>query len=145
MSVDQAANRVRARDAKTARGRGLTVAVAAALVGSDWVVAVKLAGIRLTVREVFEGAPSDVRLAAILVTSLVSGLAARLLIAARERFTAKGSCIWVATAVVILVPSFSGPPSAASTIGAMLVLILIHISVAAVLIAGITRRREVPA
>ena len=143
MSVDQAANRVSARNAQATRGRGPAVAVAAALAGSGWVVAVEVAGIPLNVREVYEGAPGEMRWAVVLVASPVSGLAAWLLLAALGRFTAKGSRICVATAVVIVVASFSETLSAASPPGAMLVLILVQEGVAAVHIAGITRRGAV--
>ncbi|XAS67586.1 DUF6069 family protein [Micrococcaceae bacterium Sec5.7] len=125
-----------------ARRRGLSVAAAAALALIEWIVVVKLAGIPLTIEEMYAGASREVGWAAVIVTAVGSGLAAWLLLAVLERFTAKGPRIWVVTAVAALLLSVSGPLSAASTIGVQVALILMHVSVAAVLIAGFTDRRQ---
>ncbi|GAA2350303.1 DUF6069 family protein [Dactylosporangium salmoneum] len=72
------------------------------------------------------------------VTAALAGLAAWGLLAILERATRRGRTIWVITAAVVLLVSLLGPLGAA-TAGAVAGLLALHLTVGAVLLAGLPR------
>jgi Family of unknown function (DUF6069) len=110
-------------------------APAAAL--ATWVLAVPLAGITLTAR--MGDSTRTVAPEAIAVTSLLAGLAGWMLVAVLERFVARPRRIWMISAPAVLAASLTGPLDSAVGAGAALVLVLLHLVVAAVLFLGLVR------
>ncbi|TDE51527.1 hypothetical protein E1295_18155 [Nonomuraea mesophila] len=123
---------------KTALRRPLTVVGASAAALAAWVLAVPVAGIELTARM---GAGVDqVGPAAVVVASLLAGLAGWALLAVLERFTARGGRIWTVVALTVLGLSLLGPLGSAVGTAATVVLLLLHLVVGAVLVPGLARR-----
>lgn len=116
----------------------ITVIGAPAAALATWALAVPLAGITLTART--GGSTQPVGPEAIAVTSLLAGLAGWLLVAVLERFVARPGRIWTISAPAVLAASLAGPLDSAVGAAATLVLILLHLVVAAVLLLGLMRR-----
>jgi hypothetical protein len=74
------------------------------------------------------------------VTSLLAGLAGWLLVAVLERFVARPRRIWTISAPAVLAASLTGPLSSGVGAAAVVALLLLHLVVAAVLVAGLMRR-----
>lgn len=120
----------------TAR-RLLTILGGAATASAIWWISSQLFEIPLTVSGMGVQQVSEVGFAAVLASSLVSGMAAWALLALLERFTRQGRKIWRITAVATLVLSMAGPATAATTVSAGLSLTLMHCGVAAILMRGL--------
>ncbi|TDC05353.1 hypothetical protein E1267_19760 [Nonomuraea longispora] len=118
------------------RPLAVTGACAAALAG--WVLAVPVAGTALTVR--MSGGVQQVGPVAVVVASLLAGLAGWALLAVLERFTARGGRIWTIVALAVLALSLLGPLGSAAGTAATVVLLLLHLVVGAVLVPGLARR-----
>lgn len=103
-----------------------------------WALAVPVAGTTLTVR-MGDGA-QPVGPAPVVVASLLAGLAGWAVVAVLERSTARPGRIWAIVAAAVLAVSLTGPLGSAVGAAAALVLILLHLVVAAVLIPGLARR-----
>ncbi|MBB5781902.1 DUF6069 family protein [Nonomuraea jabiensis] len=116
----------------------LTVIAAPAAALAVWALAVPLAGAALTVRT--GGATQTVGPVSVIVASLVVGLAGWALLAVLERRVARPGRVWTITALVVLVLSLFGPLGSAAGLAATLVLMLLHLVVGAVLVAGLARR-----
>ncbi|MFI6743052.1 DUF6069 family protein [Nonomuraea sp. NPDC050451] len=116
----------------------LTAIGAPAAALAVWALAVPLAGTALTVRT--GGGTQTVGPVSVVVASLVAGLAGWALLAVLERRAARPGRSWTITALVVLVLSLSGPLGSAVGAAATLVLILLHLVVGAVLVAGLARR-----
>ncbi|GAA4587295.1 hypothetical protein GCM10023194_35790 [Planotetraspora phitsanulokensis] len=122
------------------RGRRLVVVAGASVAAlAIWALAGPVAGIDLTVR--LNGADQQVGAGAVIAASLAAGLAAWASLALLERLTDRARRIWTIIAVVVLVFSLTGPLGAAGAAG-MAVLACMHLTVAAVLIPGLTVRRR---
>jgi hypothetical protein len=123
------------------------LSVAGAVVGAAlvWVIAVPVAGVDL-VATPLGGSTMHVTLLAVLVSSLVAGLAGLGLLRLLERRSPKGLRNWTGTAAVVLVLSLASPMGG-ETLGAKLSLVAMHLVVGAVLItgfrAGVTRPSRV--
>ncbi|TDD19183.1 DUF6069 family protein [Nonomuraea diastatica] len=122
----------------TSARRPLTVIGASAAALACWVLAVPVAGIALTVRT--GGGTQQVGPAAVVVASLLAGLAGWALLAALERFASRAGRFWTIVALVVLALSLLGPLGSAADATARLVLVLLHLIVGAVLIPGLARR-----
>jgi Family of unknown function (DUF6069) len=121
----------------TQRTRLLAVVGAAAAALAVWAVADPLAGIDLTVRT--GGGTQEIGSGAVVLVSLVAGLAGWALLDLLERFTAHAREIWIATALVALVLSLLGPLGAAVTAAATVALAGMHLAVSAILIPLLAR------
>ncbi|MDN3242956.1 DUF6069 family protein [Glycomyces tritici] len=117
--------------------RLLTVLAAPAAALLLWAAAAPLGGVDLTVDQA--GTPLTVGPLLIAPAALLIGFAAWGLLAVLERFTARAAMIWSITAAAVLALSLTGP-LAATTTGAMLVLMGMHAVTGGVLIAGLARR-----
>ncbi|TQL96484.1 hypothetical protein FB559_2015 [Actinoallomurus bryophytorum] len=127
----------------TSSKRILTVIGAPAAALATWVLAVPLAGITLTART--GTGTQAVGPVAIVVTSLLAGLAAWALVAILERFVARPGRIWMFSAPAVFAASLSGPLGSGVGAAAVLALVLLHLVVASVLLLGLMRRGTRPA
>jgi uncharacterized protein DUF6069 len=112
------------------RARALAVAGATAATYTIWAGAA-LAGVDLAVRT-GTGEQTVGPLAVVLAT-VVAGLAGWGLLAALERFTRRAATVWTITAAAVLVISLLGPLGA-TTIGAAATLTALHLAAGGVLI-----------
>ncbi|TDC95576.1 hypothetical protein E1292_39195 [Nonomuraea deserti] len=122
----------------TSVSRLLTVIGASAAALAGWVLAVPVAGIALTVR--MGGGMQQVGPAAVVVASLLAGLAGWALLAVLERFASRAGRPWTIVALAVLALSLLGPLGSAAGTTATLVLVLLHLIVGAVLVPGLARR-----
>ncbi|MEU7457927.1 DUF6069 family protein [Streptosporangium roseum] len=117
--------------------RALTVAGATAAALALWTLAGPVAGIDLTVR-LGEGV-QPVGPGAVVVASLLAGLAGWALLASLERITKRPGRTWTVIAVVVLALSLAGPLGGAVGTASTVTLAGMHLIVAAVLIPGLGR------
>lgn len=124
------------------RSIAATAAVLAALV--VWAVAVPLLGVQLTVRMTpGSGSVQTIGVGFVLAASVLAALLGWGLLVALERRTQRAGTVWTVAAAVVLLLSLAGPLTAAVTTGGTVSLVLLHLSVAAVLIP-LLRRTAAP-
>lgn len=114
----------------------MLVAAASALV--VWALAVPVAGVALTVR--MGGGTQVVGPMSVIVAGLAAGLAGWGLLAVLERSASRPGRVWTFVAVAVLILSLLGPLGSAVGGAATAVLIVMHLVVGAVLLAGLVRR-----
>lgn len=129
----------------TRRGRrwaAVTGATGAALL--VWLLAVPLLGVELTTTIGPQGAAVPVGVAGVGFAGLLGGFAAWGLLALLERFTTRAPTVWTVVALTVLVLSLTGPLTLATSAAAAVVLVTMHVAVAAVLVAvlGPTARSQ---
>ena len=118
--------------------RAFTVVGAAIASVAIWGISVPLLGAHLLIR--FGSGPAQsVGVDYIIGATVIASLAAWGVLALLERRTPRAHTIWTALAVVVLIASLSLPFIAATTTSARVVLIVMHVAVAAVLIVGLPR------
>jgi hypothetical protein len=126
------------------RRRVLTVIGAPAAALAVWAVAVPLAGATLTVRS--GDGTQTVGWVSVLVTSLLAALVALGLTLVLERVASRPTLVWTIAAPPALLASLTGPLGSGVGTTTVLVLITLHLAVAAVLVPGLlpraSRRRE---
>jgi hypothetical protein len=115
-----------------------TVLGAPAAALAVWALAVPLAGITLTVRT--GGGTNTVGPVPVAAASLLAGLAGWLLLIVLERSVARPGRTWTIIALAVLALSLTGPLGSAVGAATALVLILMHLAVAAVLLRALVRR-----
>ena len=108
--------------------------VAAVLV---WIAAVPVAGVHLEV--LMGGETEAVTLRAVVVVALGAGLLGWALLAALEWRVRRAVAIWTAIALAVTLLSLLGPLTAATSTAAAVVLVCLHLVVAAVLIPALRR------
>lgn len=113
--------------------RGLSVMAATAAAVMVWLVAKPLLSIDLLVRPE-GGAAQQVGAGAVIAVSLAVSLLGWGLMALLERRTPRVRTIWTGIAVAVLLVSLAGPLASTSAASTKTVLVLMHITVAAVLI-----------
>jgi hypothetical protein len=122
---------------KRRRTRGLAIVAAAAATFTVWTIAHPVAGADLIVDT--GSGPTTVTPVAVVLTTLVAGLAAWALLALAERFTRRAAEIWSGIAGVVLLISLPGPIGSAVGGGATAALIAMHLVTGAVLIPLMAR------
>ncbi|BCB77511.1 hypothetical protein GCM10022251_69450 [Phytohabitans flavus] len=115
-----------------ARTRAVVILVATAATCAIWAVARGL-GTDLTANE------RAVALPAVILTTVLVGLAAWALLAILERATRHAATAWTCVAAVVLVLSLAGPVGGAETTGGTVALAAMHLAAGAVLILGLRR------
>lgn len=117
--------------------RSLVVVGATAAAAAVWLLAVPVADVDLAV--VMDGQAEAIGLREVVVTALGAGLLGWAALELLERVSGRGVAVWRAIALVVLGLSLVGPllwgDGAASTI----VLVVMHLSVAAVLVPLLPR------
>jgi hypothetical protein len=116
--------------------RALTVGTAVVAAVLVWTVAGPIAGADLTVRS--GGGTQHVNLVDVVLATLVAGLVAWGLRALLDKLTRRPGPVWTVSAAIALVLSVVGPLSATHA-SAMAILTLLHLLVAGILIAGLSR------
>ena len=124
------------RSTRTTRALSVLAATAAAV--ALWVVAAPIGGADLTVQQ-GDQEPMEIGVALVVATALVAGLAGWGLLAVLGRATRRPRTVWTVVAVIALALSLLPPLTAEATSGAHVTLVLMHIVVGAVLIAGLRR------
>ncbi|WP_248958257.1 DUF6069 family protein [Sphaerisporangium perillae] len=123
--------------------RALAVAGAAVAGLAVWAVADPVAGVDLAVRlNGTAGAVDRVGPAAVVITSVLAGLAGWALLALLERLTRRGTSTWTVVALVVLVLSLAGPLASGVTAAAKIALLCMHLAVGAVLIGVLPAARR---
>ncbi|MER7133485.1 DUF6069 family protein [Streptosporangium saharense] len=120
----------------TSLGRTLVVLGAPVTALVVWILAVPVAGTTLSVRT--GDATQTVEAVPVAVAGLLAGLAGWALLAVLERLTSRPRRIWTIVAVIVWVLSFFGPLGSAVGAPATLVLLLMHLTVGATLILGLS-------
>jgi hypothetical protein len=123
---------------RRARGRAVVVAGAVAAALGVWLVAVPLLGVDLQVQP-NGGRAQAVGVGEVVVASLAAALLGWALLALLERRTARALTLWTSAAVAVLLLSLGAPLTAARTASAAIVLVALHLTVAAVVIVGLRR------
>lgn len=140
MTTTASPSRVTASPHRQLRSRAsaVTAAVLAALI--VWSVAVPLLGVDLTVRTNPGGSSTQtIGAASVLAVSLLASMLGWGLPAVLERRTQRAGTLWTVIASVVLLLFLAGPLTAAGTTAAAVALVLLHLSVAAVLISLLRR------
>jgi hypothetical protein len=121
--------------APLARTRALGVGGAIVAAVAVWVIAVPLLGVHLLIR-FGSGAPQTIGFGYVVGATLIASMAGWGLLAMLERRTSHARAIWTVTALVVVLASLSLPLTAGTTTATKVVLALMHVAVAAVLIAA---------
>jgi hypothetical protein len=105
---------------------------------SVWALAVPLGGVDLAVRS--GDGTRTVGPVPVVTASLLAALAGVILLAVLDRRSTRPRRVWTMVALGVLPTSFVGPLDSAAGVTAALVLILMHLVVGTVVIAGLARR-----
>ncbi|MET8154052.1 DUF6069 family protein [Actinoplanes sp. NPDC049668] len=108
--------------------RGLAVVAAVGATYTVWTLAHQIAGVELVV----DG--GSVTPAAVVLATVIAGLAAWALLALLERLTRRAAAIWSGIAGAVLLVSLLGPIGSAVGAGATAALVAMHLAAGAVLI-----------
>ena len=127
----------------TRRERWLAVLGPAGAALAVWLAAVPLAGVDLQVR--MSGTTEDVGPVSVVVSALLAAVAGLGCLAVLRRITKRPARIWTLLASAVLVLSLSGPLGQAVGTGATVILVAMHLAVAAVLIPLGRRLASAPA
>ena len=119
-------------------GRAITVAGASVAALFIWVVQGPLTGVDLIVRT--GDGRTTVGPVAVVGVSLAVGLAGWAALAVLERNTARARRVWLVVAVAVLLLSFAGPLTSATSAAVVGPLLAMHAVVGTILIAGLSRR-----
>lgn len=139
MSIATGPTAVASRHVGRTTGRVLTVAGAAAAAVALWALVGPVGGVVLDVR--LNGVVQRVGPVAVVVASLLAGLAAWGLLTLVERRRSRARRTWTIVVVAGLLLSLAGPLGAAVGIACTLSLVGMHLVVAAVLLVGLGRSR----
>jgi Family of unknown function (DUF6069) len=122
------------------RIRAVATAVAVAVCVVIWLIADPIAGADMRVTPPGSDTALDVTLAAVIVNSLFACLLAWLLLLLLERITPRrASTIWTITATVVFLLSLFAPLSSDADGGVKVALLLMHTTVAVVIIPAFRR------
>lgn len=124
---------------KRRRTRAVAVVAAAAATFVVWTVAYPIAGVDLVVDS--GSGPTTVGPVAVVLVTVLAGLAAWGLLALLERVSRRGTTIWTWTAAAVLLLSLLGPIGSAEGGGATVALLAMHLVTGAVLIPTMAARR----
>ncbi|BCJ30475.1 DUF6069 family protein [Actinocatenispora sera] len=128
---------------RPARARALTVATAVVAAVLGWAVLAPVAGLDLIVT-VGTG-QQRIGAAAVIVATLVVGLAGWGLRALLDRLTGRARTVWTVIAATVLALSLLGPVGSAVGGGTVAALIGLHLLVGLVLLLGLRTGRRTPA
>jgi hypothetical protein len=117
--------------------RALAVAAAAGATLTVWTIAHPVAGTDLVVDT--GSGPATVTPAAVVLATVVAGLAAWALLAVLERLTRRPATVWSSTACTVLIASLLGPIDSAVGAGTTVALVAMHLATGAVLIPLMAR------
>lgn len=116
--------------------RHATVGATAVSTGVSWAVLTHVAGVQLSVRFP-HSAPTTVGLGTILAAASVATLLGWASLAILEKTATHPRKVWVLAAVVVFLASLSLPLAFATTTSAVIGLVTIHLTVAAIAVTGL--------
>jgi hypothetical protein len=119
------------------RTRALAIVAAAGATFTGWSIAHSVAGADLVVAT--GSGRSTVTPAAVVLATVLAGLAAWGLLALVERWTPRAAAVWSRIACAVLAISLLGPIGAAVGTGATVALVAMHLAAGAVLIPIMAR------
>ncbi|MGA6174649.1 DUF6069 family protein [Streptomyces sp. NPDC012600] len=119
--------------------RSLTVLVAVLAPALVWLVTDPLLGHRLRITDPEAGETLDIGLLPVVVLALLVSLLGWGLLAALERFTGRARLLWTVAAFAVLLLSFLPLTGSGMSGGTRTSLALMHLAVAAALMAGLPR------
>jgi hypothetical protein len=122
---------------KRRRTRALAIVAAAGATFTGWTIAHPVAGADLIVDT--GSGPTTVTPAAVVLATVLAGLAAWALLALLERRTPRAAAVWSGIACAVLLISLLGPIGAAVDAGATAALVAMHLAAGAVLIPIMAR------
>jgi hypothetical protein len=122
---------------KRRRTRALAIAAAAGATFTVWTIADPVAGAHLVVDS--GSGPTTVTPIAVVLSTVVAGLAAWAVLALAERFVRRAAEAWCWTAGAALLISLLGPIGSAVGAGATVALVAMHLATGAVLIPIMAR------
>src|SRR5262245_33696842 len=125
------------------RERWLAVLGSAGAALAVWLAAVPIAGVDLEVR--MSDSTQDVGPVSVVVTALLAAAAGLGCLAVLRRITKRPARAWTIIASIVLIVSLTGPLDQAVGTSATVVLVAMHVAVAAVLIPVGRRLASVPA
>ena len=128
---------LRARRRVAVPRAALAVAAAAGAAVLAWAVAVPLLGVDLRVGT--EGAARTVGIGSVVGAAAVAGLLGWALLAILVRSVPRAETVWRAAAVAVLLLSLGGPVAMGVGTASIVVLLTLHVVVAAVLVALLPR------
>ena len=117
--------------------RLLAVVAAVAAAAAVWVVAVPVLGVDLRAR--MGSTVEDVGIGAVVGSALLAALLGWALLALLERRSERAAAIWSGVAGVVLLLSLAGPLTSGVGATATVVMVLMHLAVAAVLVPALRR------
>ncbi|GID97833.1 DUF6069 family protein [Amorphoplanes digitatis] len=117
--------------------RALAVVAATGAAYTVWTIAHQVAGVELVVDR--GSGRTTVTPAAVVLATVVAGLAAWALLALLERRTRRAAALWSGTAGAVLLVSLLGPIGSAVGAGATAALVAMHLAAGAVLIPLLAR------
>lgn len=128
------------RTLRISRRRRATAVLAAVLTPvAIWLAAVPLLGNVLQVAQSGGRAPIEIGVSSVIVIAAAVSLAGWGVLAVLERLTRRARTIWTATAAVVLAASFAPLLSSGTPAATRVVLILMHLTVAGILITTLPR------
>jgi hypothetical protein len=139
MSITTSPELTAAAERPTWRTRALGVLAATAATLVVWVIADPLAGVDLAARTAASSESVPVGPVAVVVSTLLAGLAGWGLLAVLERFTSKPARAWTVIALAVLLLSLIGPFGSGVGTTSKLVLASMHLVAGAVLIPVLAR------
>jgi hypothetical protein len=127
-----------AANSSSVRRPRAVIGVAAAGASTALWLAAHLLDVPLTVT-IHGQSPMKIGIGVVLATALTASLAGWGSLALLERLTARARTIWTALAILALIASFAAPAFVAASASTRTTLVLMHVTVAAVLIPGLRR------
>jgi hypothetical protein len=119
------------------RTRALAILASAGATLTLWTIAHPLAGVDLVVDT--GSGPTTVTPIAVVLSTVVAGLAAWALLALLERLTSRAAAVWTWIACAVLAISLLGPIGSAVGGGATVALVAMHLATGAVLVPILAR------
>ena len=120
------------------RTRALSAAGGALAAVAVWIIEVPLMGVHRSIR-FGSGQAQTIGIGPVIGASLAASLLGWLLLAVLDKRTPHARAAWTTAALVVVVASLALPLSAATTTAATVGLIVMHVAVAAIVIASMAR------
>jgi hypothetical protein len=121
------------------RRRAATVLASGVAAGGIWLIATFILGHDLVVERWDTSDPMSVGLGNVVTTVLIAGLGGWATRALADRLISRAALIWTLIASIVLAASLGMPAAAATTTATAVTLILMHVAVGGILIAGLGR------
>ncbi len=139
METTQPVSPLQPAKTSTRRDRILTIVVAVVAAVIVWAIARLILGEDLTTTVAGADSATTIGIGAVIGASLIGGLIAWGVLTLLERLTARPGRIWPILGAIVLAVSLLGPLTQANGTGTTIALIVMHLVVGGILIAGLLR------